>query len=103
LETALKHARWIALLVCALFLTSVLDNIPDCPQLNPKCSAISVQADGHFDPGAVPVPAISPTGRIAPVQVSTASDLIADVLVPTPRSLIVKSLCQAANTSPPLV
>jgi hypothetical protein len=103
LQTALKHARWIALLTVAFLLTSVLDNIPDCPELNQKSGAISVHAGGHFSPEAVPLPTISIPRHIAPVQLSTASDLIADVLIPTPLARIVGSLCQAANTSPPLV
>jgi hypothetical protein len=98
-----KYAGWVAVLICMLLLTSVLDNIPDCPELlnQRQATAMSIHSGDHLGSPAVP---LSPfTKHIALVQLSITNQLIADVAFPTPLSCIVGSLCQAANTSPPLV
>jgi hypothetical protein len=103
LNTVARCGRWIALLSCVFLLASVLDNIPDCPELlNQKLAvATSIHFDGHLDFAAFPLRQF--TKHTALVQPLVARQLIADLFIPIPLSCIVGSLCLATNTSPPLV
>jgi hypothetical protein len=101
LNTIFKHAKLIALLTCVVLFSSVIDNIPDCPELlnQTNAKASSIQSTGHFNPAAV---SSSPyVKHIALVQLPAGSQLVVCVLVPFPFSCITQSLYQVTDPSPP--
>ena len=97
LNSLFKCAKWLALLTCVVFLASVLDNVPDCPELlNQKAASMAI----HFDTAVIPD---SPYASF----ISTLQLPVGEQSVICERPLrrtccVSRSFSQAADPSPPL-
>jgi len=99
LNSFFKFGKWLALLTCIVFLTSVLDNIPDCPELLNRNSAPS--ASIHLDAAIIPDPPDTSLGSVLLRPLGDPPVIYERALNPT--SCVTRLLPQAADPSPPLI
>src|SRR6185437_3612498 len=103
LSRSFKYCRVLGLLTCTILLTSVLDNVPDCPELfnHPNTASSSLQCGGHLDAATI-VP--SPSGSFLPApQFSIYSQLVTYESALNATGCVRRSLPLAADPSPPLI
>ena len=103
MQLGIKHVRWIALLSCIFLLASVLDNIPDCPELlslnggTPTCT----KSGATHNPVVLPDILVEPNSSLS--AATSYSENARDLVALVPTSSFVRAIFQAANTSPPSV
>jgi hypothetical protein len=104
LSAFFKYSRCVAFLTCVVFLASVLDNIPDCPELlNQKSLAsTSVHLNCHLDDAVIPTSFEASWLAASQLLVHSHPVMGAKEWV-LPASDAALSLPLAADSSPPLV
>jgi hypothetical protein len=99
LNSLFKFGKWLALLTCVVFLTSVLDNVPDCPELLNRNSAPS--ASIHLN--AAIIPDSPSTSWISVLLLPLGDRPVIYERMLSPNSCVARLLPQAADPSPPLI
>jgi hypothetical protein len=101
LKTFFEYSRWIALLTCLFFVFSVLDNVPDCPELLNQKSLASTSAhfSCHFDHAVIPGSLEASCVVLSELPVNAHLVMGVRDLLPASDA---SSLPLAADSSPPL-
>ena len=96
-----KLSKWISVLSCLFLLASVLDNIPDCPQLlNQKDAAcVTVQSGCPLDNALTPKCLASTFIARSVLPLGGEFTVEAGKLLPMPH--VLWSLARASDPSPP--